>query len=210
MSFAIRPYHPSDLTALYRICYQTNPSVVDGAAVYRDPELIGHMYAAPYAVLEPDLCFILTHNYQPCGYVLGTRDSVQFRGRCELEWFPTLRQRYPLPPQDDGSRDATLIRLIHQGHRNTAHLGYPAELHIDLLPIAQGQGLGKKMMKVFESRLLRVGVGGVHLGVGKVNSKAIAFYQKLGFDFLQEHPLWWAMGKRLAGGEKQRAVTSEV
>lgn len=110
--FAIRPYHPSDLYSLYRICLLTGANGVDASSLFRDPELLGHYYAAPYAVLEPDLCFVLTHAGAPCGYVLGTRDSATFAARCEREWFPVLRTRYPLPPDDDQSEDAQLIRRI--------------------------------------------------------------------------------------------------
>ena len=57
MDFAIRPYHPSDLCALYRVCLLTGDSGQDASQLYRDPELLGHIYVAPYAVFEPDLCF---------------------------------------------------------------------------------------------------------------------------------------------------------
>src|SRR5512145_1630464 len=97
MNFKIRQYHPSDLCSVYHICVQTADSGADASHLYPDPELIGHYYAGPYAVLEPDLCFILTNEGVPCGYVLGTRDSDVFAQRCEAEWFPILRERYPLP-----------------------------------------------------------------------------------------------------------------
>jgi hypothetical protein len=90
MEFHIRPYHPSDLCSVYRICVQTVESGADGSHLYPDPELPGHHYAGPYAVLEPDLCFILTGDGAPCGYVLGTRHSDEFGRRCEAEWFPLI------------------------------------------------------------------------------------------------------------------------
>ncbi len=195
--FEIRPYHPSDLTEIYRICLHTADSGKDASALYQDPDLIGHYYAAPYAVLESDLCFVLTHQGTPCGYMLGTKNSKEFAGRCEAEWFPVLRQRYPLPPEGDTSKDATLIRLIHKGHRVLDYPQHPAELHIDLLPIAQGQGWGKKLTEVFLHKLLELGVPGVHLGVGKRNPGAFVFYKKLGFEVLQEYELWWSMGNLL-------------
>lgn len=194
--FSIRPYHPSDLTALYRICYLTNPHVRDGL-VYQDPDLLGHMYAAPYVTFEPDLCFVLTQDGAPCGYVLGTRDSLAFARRCEVDWFPVLRERYPIPSAGDSSRDAAFIRVLHQGHRNITYPHHPAELHIDLLPIAQGQGLGQQMMGVFLEQLRALEVPGVHLGVGKANAGAIRFYERLGFEILQEYEKWWAYGLRL-------------
>lgn len=195
MTFAIRPYHPSDLCALYRICLQTGDNGGDASHLFKDGELLGHFYVAPYAVLEPDLCFTLTQDGAPCGYVLGTRDSDAFGVRCEREWFPPLRARYPLPAPEDASEDAGMIRAIHRGYHNHPDLGaYPAHLHIDLLPPAQGQGLGRKMMSVFLGRLREVGVPAVHLGVGARNARAIAFYERVGFQRIQENPGWIAYG----------------
>ncbi len=154
MTFAIRPYHPSDLCALYRVCLLTGDSGSDASLLYRDPELLGHVYVGPYAVLEPDLSFVLTHSGSPCGYVLGTRSSVDFYERCERDWFPVLRERYPLPSPEDVSMDAAMIRHIHAGHRaNPGLAAYPAHLHIDLLPAAQGSGWGRKMIETLLNRM---------------------------------------------------------
>ena len=59
--------------------------------------------------------------------------------------------------------------------------GYPAHLHIDLLPRAQGQGHGRRLMTAMFDRLTAAGASGVHLGVRRTNTRAIAFYEKLGF-----------------------------
>jgi len=182
MHFAIRPYHPSDLYALYQICLKTADSGQDATALYRDPELMGHLYTAPYAVAEPDLCFVLTTDGAPCGYVLGTRDSAAFANWCEREWFWMLRTRYPLPAPEEDSPDARAIRHIYAGHAAEPELAaYPAHLHIDLLPVAQGKGWGRKMIETFTSRLASLGAPAVHLGVGKRNTGAIQFYERVGF-----------------------------
>lgn len=55
MLFAIIPYEPRFLPDLYRICLLTGDS-----ALYCDPDLLGHYFAAPYAVLEPAPAFVLT------------------------------------------------------------------------------------------------------------------------------------------------------
>jgi ribosomal protein S18 acetylase RimI-like enzyme len=184
--FRIRPYHPSDLPMLYRICLLTGDSGEDATKLYQDPDVLGHLYAAPYAVLEPELCFILTHLGKPCGYVLGTKNSVAFSERCEREWFPILRERYSYPTENDLSKDATHIRYIHWGYRDRANADYPAHLHIDLLPIAQGKGWGRKMMTVFLEKLRELNVPGVELGVSKQNIRAIRFYEVVGFTRLEE------------------------
>ncbi|MBU1680822.1 MAG: GNAT family N-acetyltransferase, partial [Bacteroidetes bacterium] len=65
--YEIRNYHPSDLTALYRICLKTGNSGKDATDLHSDPEIIGHFYAAPYAVFEPELSFIAAIDNAPYG-----------------------------------------------------------------------------------------------------------------------------------------------
>jgi ribosomal protein S18 acetylase RimI-like enzyme len=178
---------------LYRICLFTGDSGQDASHLYQDPDLLGHLYAAPYAVLEPELCFILTHSGQPCGYVLGTKNSITFREHCEQLWFPILRERYPYPAEDDISKDATLVRYIHWGFRDRAYIDYPAHLHIDLLPIAQGKGWGRKMMATFLEKLRELKTPGVELGVSKENTRAVGFYEAVGFTKLEEHSFTYGL-----------------
>lgn len=198
MSTYIRSYHPSDLSALYRICLLTADSGKDASGKYKDPDLVGQYYAAPYAVLEPDLCFILSISGKPCGYILGACDSLIFYKRCEQEWFPLLRERYPLPEPEDTSMDAHIIRLVHAGHKlNEDLIDYPAHLHIDILPEGQGQGMGRKLTDTFIKRLRELKVPALHLQVGKANPGAIRFYERLGFHVIKEYERAIAFGMRL-------------
>ena len=188
MKIKIRAYQTTDLKALYRICLLTGKSGKDASGLYGDPDLLGHYYAAPYVFLEPHLCFVLTCNNDPCGYILGTSDSEQFYLRSEKEWFPPLRKKYPMPATDDTTPDARIIRLIHQGHRPKPDLSkYPAHLHIDLLPQAQGKGWGRKLLETFFAALKDRKVSAVHLEVGKSNKGAILFYEKTGFHIIKEY-----------------------
>lgn len=205
MYFAIRPYHPSDLYSLYQICLKTGDSGQDATALYRDPELLGHIYAAPYAVAEPDLCFVLMVDGAPSGYVLGARDSDKFHVWCEREWFPVLRERYPLPHPEEQSADAHAIRSIHVGYTPHPELAvYPAHLHIDLLPVGQGQGWGRRMMNTLLDKLRDLGVRGVHLGVGKRNTGAIHFYERVGFHRVIDGEGWIGYGMMLSDGSDER------
>jgi hypothetical protein len=44
----LRGYRPGDQGHLYRICLQTGDHGTDATAQFRDPDLLGHVYAAPY------------------------------------------------------------------------------------------------------------------------------------------------------------------
>jgi ribosomal protein S18 acetylase RimI-like enzyme len=198
MEYRIRPYHPSDLCNVYDICARTADCGNDASGSHEDPLILGHYFAGPYAVLEPELCFILTKGGEPCGYVLGARDSTAFGQRCEEEWFPVLRDRYPLPPLEDESPFAGMKRAIHQGiHPSPDVLDYPAHLHIDLLPCAVGAGNGRRLMERFLAELRELAAPAVHLGVAGKNERAIAFYKHMGFATLRGYDWGLFMGLRL-------------
>lgn len=187
MSLTIRQYKNSDLQALYEICLKTGDSGSDATKLFKDPFLLGYYYAAPYAKIHPELTFILANDDIPIGYILGTSDSSFFYRETEKEWFPSLREQYPLPPEEDGSLDARIIRLIHKGHLPKPELlSYPAHLHIDILPEGQGRGMGKKLIEVFSAKLIGLKVRKLHLEVGKKNTNAVKFYEKVGFQIIKE------------------------
>lgn len=216
MTCDLHPFHPADLPALYRICLLTGDNGQDASRQYSDPDLLGHYYAGPYAILEPDYCLVLTLDGEPAGYILGTPDSRDFARRCEELWFPGLRRRYlpdrqpaginalaaaggdPAGPAIQPGRDQAMIRLIHEGYSPPGGIqDYPAHLHIDLLPAAQGGGNGRRLMDAFLERLRQAGCPGVHLGVGSANERGIRFYERYGYACLAVHEGWRLMGLRL-------------
>lgn len=184
-AFTIRRFHPSDLPALYDICLRTGADGRDATGTI-DGELLGHYFAAPYAVLEPACAFTLTADGRPAGYIVGTADSAAFARRMDNDWLPPLRARYPLPADGDASREAELIRAIHRGYRPPAFASdYPAHLHINLLPIAQGAGLGRAMIERLLDTLREAGCSGIHLGVSPRNDRALRFYPRCGFSEIE-------------------------
>ncbi len=199
MHFAIRPYQPRDLRALYTICLKTGDSGADATSRFRDPDLLGHYFAAPYGVLAPETSFVLVDERDAaCGYILGTCDTAEFAARCEREWFPALRARYPLPSPEDHSPDAQMIRAIHAGIEvDDVAREYPAHLHIDILPIGQKQGWGRRLMETFLDRLRELGAPAVHLGVGIRNHNAIAFYERMGFHRIRSEQHFIVYGMHL-------------
>ncbi len=194
----LRSYAPSDLAAVYDICLRTADAGRDAADQYRDPWVLGHRYAGPYVALEPEFAFVLDDGERAVGYVLGVPDSVRFAAESETKWFSLLRPLYPLLPEGDKSPDAAARRLIHAGYDlpEDAWLAqYPAHLHIDLLPQAQGRGLGRALMEALWNALRAAGVPGVHLGVGAGNPNAYAFYTHLGFTELEKvEGRFWTLG----------------
>ena len=65
------------------------------------------------------------------------------------------------------------------------------------MPVGQSKGLGYRMIDTFVARLPRLGVPGVHLGVGKRNQRAVAFYERAGFHVLKEFDWGFIFGMQL-------------
>lgn len=185
-SARIRSYRPDDLDAVYRVCLLTGDAGEDWTPLVADPMLPGDLFAAPYAVLQPDLAFVAENADGVGGYIFGTDDTAAFERRLESEWFPELRARHP-----DGSGDAEVDRqliatLHHPEHSDPAIVAtHPAHLHVNLMARLQGEGLGRALIDRFSDELAGRGVSAVHVGVNATNRRAFEFYQHLGFEMLR-------------------------
>jgi ribosomal protein S18 acetylase RimI-like enzyme len=180
----IRPASAADRDALYEICLLTGDAGEDASGLYVDPDLLGEVWVGPYLALEPDLAFVGDDGGGAVGYVLGAADTAAFEQACEESWWPARRTRYPdAPSSGELTPDEELHRWIHHPPPTPAELlaEYPGHLHIDLLPRAQGLGLGRRLIDTLLGALRQRGVVGVHLGVDAANHRAIGFYEHLGF-----------------------------
>jgi ribosomal protein S18 acetylase RimI-like enzyme len=195
----IRPYRPADLDALYDICLRTGAAGEDASDLMGDPRLLGDLYAAPYAHLEPELAFVVDDGAgTAAGYVLGARDTRAFEAACERVWWPALRNRHPMG-SGTGVLDDVFIALVHDRRPQADEIvaAYPSHLHIDLLPSVQGYGFGRRLMERLFAALRAAGSTGVHLGVSHRNERAIGFYEHLGFEVLRADDLGCTVGLRL-------------
>ncbi len=198
--FVLRATCLDDLPVLRRICLLTGNRGEDATHLFNDEDLLGDYYAAPYAVLEPETCFVVTQDAGAVGYIVGAADSAEFGRRCESLWFPRVRQRLMESRSERGPFEDRIASLVMEGHPVVNSLAdFPAHLHINLLPVAQGKGWGRRLIERFLDTLQQRGVKGVHLGVGKKNLPAIAFYQHLQFEILRDEPAALLMGRRLEG-----------
>jgi GNAT superfamily N-acetyltransferase len=192
----LRSYALPDLPALYRVYLLTGNAGENASRLYSDPDLLGHIYLGPYVALEPTLAVVLADSAGVAGYAVGTADTAAFEERAEREWWPLVRERYPAPKGDPATADERLAQLLwHRPTRSADVLRrYPAHLHIDLLPRAQGIGAGRRTMQRLLDLLTATGAPGVHLDVSPRNVRARGFYGHLGFEELTSEGL---MGKAL-------------
>lgn len=200
----LRSPSPADLPALYRVCLLSSDAGADASAQHDDPDLLGHHWVGPQAVFDPAMCELVEDDEGVVGYLVGVASTSDFEAWCEREWWPALRARYRLGVARRAADDE-LVRSIHRPDVTPAEIAgpFPAHLHINLLPRAQGQGMGRMLIERLIARLEQRGISGLHLGVDADNARAIAFYRHLGFaDVAVEDDGGLILGLRL--GESAR------
>ena len=195
---SIRPAEFEDLDALYSVCLRTGAAGDDATGLYADGDLLGHVYVAPYVLLESGFGLVITADDAVVGYALAAPDTAEFEAEAASAWWPVLQRRYPLPDGPDAARraDDDLIALIHSPRVTPPELvaAYPAHLHIDLAPETQGLGAGRRLMDALEDDLRRRGASGVHLGTDPANVRSHGFYEHLGYTRLAPGELGTAPG----------------
>lgn len=192
----LRPYQPADLDALYRICLETGDSGADATAQYSYPQLVGHIYAAPYGVLEPHNVFVVEDDQGVAGYVVGTHDTNAFSERLEQEWWPALRERYRAATGLTEADRARVDAIMKPGHSPAKLVAeYPAHIHMNLLARLRGQRVGTRLLAMWIEQARAAGVSGIHLGASATNAGGIAFWSRSGFATWRAEPgvVWFGM-----------------
>ena len=148
---------------------------------------MGHIYAAPYALLEPRLALVVEDGEGGvAGSAVGTTDTTAWERRLEQSWWPTLRERHALPAEADAAAWTPDQRRAFMIHRPTptspavARL-YPAHLHLNLLPRLQKRGVGTKLLDRWTAAASAQGAKAIHVAINRANTGAIEFWGKMGF-----------------------------
>lgn len=196
----IRSFEPADLEACYAISLATGFEGGDASHLYRDPTMMGHIYVAPYALLEPGLALMVEDDDGVAGFAVGAADTTTWEERLERDWWPSLRGRYADPADlapDARTPDQRRAFMIHHPTKTPAAVAgkYPAHLHLNLLPRLQRRGAGSRLLGEW---LARAGSPAVHVGVNRANKGAVLFWAAQGFvelDVLGGRTLW--MGRSI-------------
>ena len=186
-SIEIRHFETGDLDACYAISLATGYAGADASHLYRDSKLIGHIYVAPYVLLEPTLAFVVKDRDGVAGFAVGAADTIAWEGKLERDWWPALRRRYPDPsdvPPEIQTADQRRAFMIHHPTPTPAAVvaSFPAHLHLNLLPRLQRRRIGSKLLDAWRQAASGRDVQATHVGVNRANEGAIRFWQARGFE----------------------------
>ncbi len=185
----IRSYRPEDRDDCYDVCLRNGLAGADATGLYSDDRLIPDIFCGPYVDLEPELAFVVDDGTRVVGYTFGAADTRAFVARVTAEVLPDFIRRHAsgsYDPAKAGSPQREMTDLgLHPERMLIPEVDeYPAQLHIDLLPPAQGLGLGRRLIDGLLEELTSRGVVGLHLEMDPTNTGAGLFYSKLGFTLL--------------------------
>jgi GNAT superfamily N-acetyltransferase len=198
----------SDLDAFYAISLATGHAGGDATHLYEDRMLMGHIYSAPYAHLQPDLALVVEDDAGVGGFAVGAIETATWEARLERDWWPHLRSRYPDPgePSSAWTADQKRWAMIHHPELTPATVAksYPAHLHLNLLPRLQNQGHGAMLAQAWLQIAKEKRANAVHVGVNRINVRAVRFWARCGFEPLtaddgMQRTVW--MGGLLTSGQ---------
>ncbi len=183
----IRPARLTDGDVFYRISLETGDGGGDASPLYQDPNMLGHIYSAPYLQLSKDLSFVAELDGIVVGYVVGAADTRRFETLLEQEWWPDLRAHYRKPDpskRDAWTADQRRADMIHNPvpTRDEIVSAFPAHMHLNMARQAQGFGIGSNLLQHWLDRASELGVSGVHIGANRQNHRAVGFWSKNGFE----------------------------
>lgn len=178
----IRRYDPRDFDDVSDICVRTGYAGTDATGRHPNDDLIPDIFARPYVLLEPRWAWVVDDGSRAIGYIIATPDTRRFVELYREHWLPGFAAKYQHvdPP---ASPDENMRHLGFWPERMLVPEvdDYPAHLHIDLLPEAQGAGLGRALVETLADALREAGIPGLHLSMDPTNTGARAFYDRLGF-----------------------------
>lgn len=185
----VRPYEARDRARVREICHATGYMGESAGWFWPDVESFADMFSGYYTDEEPESAQVVEVDGRVEGYLLGCLDSSRAWQPDRVVLRHVVRRGIAFRRGTSafiGRAAVDLYRDRSAGlHRATqpdrVEERYPAHLHIDLMPVARGQGFGGRLMHAWLSRVERAGLDGCHLRTFAQNVGGITFFESVGF-----------------------------
>jgi ribosomal protein S18 acetylase RimI-like enzyme len=199
----VRNYQPADRQEVLNVLIKTGYMGEDASSRFDDIYLFGLLFCLYYVDYEPDNCFVAVDSTtnQVVGYILSTLDSIEQKKIFTRKIVPKIFFRlffYTIWRYRKSYQVLMYMRKMDRSEPEIPNLEqmlteFPAHLHIDILPDYHRQGIGTKLIAKLESHLRNHKCPGVHLGTSEQNTKAIPFYEAMGFTRYYTYPSGYGM-----------------
>lgn len=179
----IRKYREDDKEALREICIKTSRLPVETETQRKYLYL---MYNDYYTEVEGENCFVAAdENDVAVGYILCAENFARYSETFRKSYLPEIRKlgfRY------------YIMALGEMAAHFLYSKKYPAHLHIDILDICQGKGVGTRLMNELKNHLKSKKIPALMLSCGGDNTMAVRFYKKNNFKVIKNLAGSYIMG----------------
>lgn|SRR5574344_434577 len=184
----IRKIRIEDLNDIRYICLKT----ADNYAA-KDEKAMMLLYADYYVENERDTSFVAVDNGKVVGYLLASFSFKKYKREWNYHYLNKLKNL---------SEDLYKLKKIYLLYDSFVSVKYPAHLHVDILPEYQSKGYGTLLLKKILQLMKEKKIKGVRFGCDKSKTKALSFYQKMGFKILTKTKTGFVFGMTLKEIEK--------
>jgi len=198
MTITIRPLteSASDEAALSEICLLTADAGQSAEHNHAYRELPGLFHALLYRTLPATFGFVMeTESGKVVGYAIGTTDTDRFQRAAAEEWWPKLKEDYPTDllreARDLKWRDRDYIRTLHcedLSAPSSCTVLTQAQMNMNILPEYLQLGWETELFKRAMDTIKEKGEKAVWLWADKRNTGARKFYNKVGFQDIEDAP----------------------
>jgi ribosomal protein S18 acetylase RimI-like enzyme len=152
---------------------------------WRHKESWADLWTSYYTDQEPESLYVATMDDTVVGYLAGCINTAAMTPSTDEIMQAVIRKHWLLfRPGTAGFLFRGMLDSIRDRDRARGEFidpRWPAHLHIDLLPVARGTGLGAALMERWFNQLKEVDSPGCHLLTLVENRRALSFFEKMGF-----------------------------
>lgn len=200
---AVRAFDEEDRAALRALFGRRAGAGSPVAALWGHEESEAAVYLTPYMDREPSSLFVAVVDGTIVGYLAGCLDSSAFPGESARIGRAIRQHRVALHARPAALFARAVVDMAGSKLRRESIAGdftdprWPAHLHIAVLPQARGTGASAALMSRWFDRLRDTGSPGCHLQTQVENTRAVRFFERMGF--VQHGPAPVMPGMRYRG-----------
>jgi len=186
----ITAYKPEYRSDVFRIAADTAFFGQPVEVYLEDRRLFCDIFYRYYTDYEMEHSWVAIVDQEVIGFLMGCIDTAAQQRRWLRTILPStlgwiMRGRYRL-----GRRTwryaAALVRAALTLEFVQCDLKqYPAHLHINIVEMGRGRGIGSQLIDTYLGHLRQLGIPGVHLHTTNLNEAACRLYDRLGFELLE-------------------------
>ncbi len=200
-AIAVRPYRGTDREAVRAIAYSAGYMGDPPDWYWRDVTSFADIWTAYYTDCEPESAFVAESGGRVVGYLLGCVESARAPSPIVALGRQVIRRFLLLRAGTAGFLWRSIWDTVRERGSPTGEIDdprWPSHLHMNLLGEARGCGVGAQLMRAWLSRLREVKSPGCHLATLAENTRAVGFFERMGFRHLGSPVL--VPGMRLRAG----------